>query len=71
MVHYGGLTIIESVVMASIVVFSSLSGMPSIVSLFRKGGHEFEAIISLFAILTSNMYHLCEVLDVDLYMSEE
>lgn len=69
MVHYGGLSSIETFLMGLIVIVSNLFGVPSIVSLWRRKGLEFEAIVTMLAISTSAMYHLCEVLDRDLHLS--
>lgn len=68
MVNYGSLTPPERFLMAAIVIVTNAFGIPCVVALFRRKGLEFEAIITMMAVFTSTMYHLCEVLNQDIFL---
>lgn len=69
MVNYGNLTEIERVIMGAVVIVTNAFGIISIVSLFKRKGLEFEAMVAFMAVLTSTMYHLCEVMACDLFLT--
>jgi hypothetical protein len=55
--------------MGAVVIVTNAFGIISIVSLFRRKGLEFEAMVAFMAVLTSTMYHLCEVMACDLFLT--
>lgn len=59
MVNYGAMTLVERILMGAIVIVTNAFGIPCVVALFKRKGFEFEAIITMMAVFTSTMYHLC------------
>ena len=70
MVNYGLLTDAERVLMGIIVIFTNAATIPVMNVLLRKPAMQFEGIIGMMSGFTSFMYHLCEVLNTDIYLTE-
>ena len=67
---YSHLSPSERILMAILILLSNSSSIPVILHLLREKGHQFEGMIAFMSSFTSFMYHLCEVLCGDVYLTE-
>ncbi len=71
MVNYGLLSPAERVAMFFITIVTNSIGIPTICFMLQRREEWFEAVIYLMSLVSSLMYHLCEVLNTDLFLTEE
>jgi hypothetical protein len=47
--------------MTFLVVISIFAGLPSLIKVFKKGKHNFLAVMLMMSMVSSLFYHLCEI----------
>lgn len=70
MTSYSHLSTIQTIFMTLIAVVSNLAGIPVVIKLFRRRSTYFQAFVLMMSVVTSFMYHLCEIYDCTIFLSE-
>ncbi len=61
MATYSHLNLVETIAMTFLVVISIFAGIPSLIKVFKKGKHNFLAVMLMMSMVSSLFYHLCEI----------
>jgi Protein of unknown function (DUF3522) len=64
------LSSLERTLMGLIVVVTNLTGLPTVLRVFKHKETVFEGYVFSMSILTSFMYHLCEVGQCEIFLNE-
>jgi hypothetical protein len=69
MTSYAHLSPTETLVMTLLSILSNLAGLPIVARTLPNKGTRFEGIVVGMSILTSMLYHICEIYDCTIFLN--
>lgn len=70
MTSYAHLSPTETLIMTILSILSNLAGLPIVARTLPNKGTRFEGIVVGMSILTSMLYHICEIYDCTIFLNE-